>query len=233
MTSDDPEECGDLYSLTAIKTDTRLFISRHEGGRSTEDAIALFSDVERRRSIDSPTPVFTSDDWDAFKKGLLYVYGCLVRPPYVGIGRKPNPVLVPGPHLKYAQLTNEKENGHVVGIDRRVVFGNPEEVLRILGADSGGKIHTSYVERLNLTIRNSLARFVRKTMNFSKKILMHVRTLDFFQAWYNFVKIHDSLKIEVNEENRRWMQRTPAMAEGLTDHIWTLMELLTFKVPIQ
>lgn len=58
----DSDELGDIYTLTAMKTDTRLFLSHHEGGRTTEDAIALFRDVEQRRSIHSPIPVFTSDN---------------------------------------------------------------------------------------------------------------------------------------------------------------------------
>jgi hypothetical protein len=70
-------------------------------------------------------------------------------------------------------------------------------------------------------------------MNFSKTLAMHQKSLDLFHAWYNFVKPHDSLKVKVNSENRKWLQRTPAMAEKITDHIWTLKELLTFRVPVQ
>lgn len=62
MTDDDPEEYGTIHTLTAIKADTRLLLSHHEGGRTVEDAIALFSNVERKRSLNSPLPVFTSDD---------------------------------------------------------------------------------------------------------------------------------------------------------------------------
>jgi len=62
---------------------------------------------------------------------------------------------------------------------------------------------------------------------------MHVCTIDFFQAWYNFVKPHKSLREHLeNDSKRKWKKRTPAMAEGLTNHIWSLEELLTFKVPI-
>ena len=63
VTNSDPEGYGDVYTLTAIKTDTRLFICHHEGDRSTESAISLFRDVERRRSIRSPIPVFTCLDF--------------------------------------------------------------------------------------------------------------------------------------------------------------------------
>jgi hypothetical protein len=78
-----------------MKTDTRLFISHHEGDRTTEDAIDLFQDVERRRSNQSLIPVFTSDNWDSFEEGLVNVYGFLETPTYQGIGRKPLPVLIP------------------------------------------------------------------------------------------------------------------------------------------
>ena len=95
MTDDDPDEYGDFYTLTAMESDTKLFISHHEGGRSTDDATGLFTDLESRCSNSSPIPLFTSDDWDPFKSGLLNVYGNLEQPPYCGIGRKALPILVP------------------------------------------------------------------------------------------------------------------------------------------
>ena len=233
INDNDSVDYGDVYTLTAIKTDTRLFISHHEGSRTTQDAIALFQDVERRRYIKSPIPVFTSDNWDAFEDGLLNVYGFLELPTYQGIGRKPLPALLPYPNLKYAQVCKRKEKGRVVEVIQRVVFGDSNEVMKLLGADSGGKINTSYIERINLTIRNSLARFIRKGMNCSKDLHMHSRAIDLFQAWYNFVKPHQSLRREINLGRKRWEQRSPAMEEGLTDHLWSLKELLTFRVPIQ
>lgn len=62
---------------------------------------------------------------------------------------------------------------------------------------------------------------------------IHTKALDLFQAWYNFVKPYDSLKIKINCENRRRGYRTPAMAEKFTDHIWNLGELLGFRVPVK
>jgi hypothetical protein len=233
VTDCDSEDCGDVYTLTAIKTETRLFICHHEGDRSIRAAIDLFRDMERRRSIHSSIPVFTSDNWNPFEEGLVNVYGYLETPSYSGIGRKPLPALIPYPNLKYAQICKQKEKGRVVEVLQRVVFGDPEEVMKSLGIDSGGKINTAYIERLNLTIRNSLARFVRRGMNCSKDLWIHSHAIDFFQAWYNLVKPHQSLRIGINECRKRWAQRTPAMAEGLTDHVWSLRELLTFRVPIQ
>ena len=81
---------------------------------------------------------------------------------------KPLPILVPPEDLKYALGCKKVAKGHVVEVRQRVVFGDVEEILRLFGADSGSCINTSYIERINLTIRNSLARFIRKGMIFSK-----------------------------------------------------------------
>jgi len=58
-------------------------------------------------------------------------------------------------------------------------------------------------------------------------------TTDLFQAWYNLIKPHKSLRLKTDSGKRKWFQRTSAMAEGITDHIWNLKELLTFRVPVQ
>ena len=163
--------------------------------------------------------------------GLLNVYGSLEQPPNCGIGRKPLPILLPPEDLKYALGCKKVAKGYVVEVCHRVVYGDVEEILRLFGADLGGCINTSYIERINLTIRNSLARFIRKGMNYSKSALMHSRAIDFFQAWYNFVKPHKSLRSMVNRGNKRWLQRTPAVAQKLTDHIWTLKEVVSYNRP--
>ena len=216
-----------------MEADTRVLISHYEGKRTADDATELFKDIERKRNPDSQIPLFISDDWDPFEEGLLNVYGKAQQPPYKGRGRKPNPVLVPRADLKYAQVCKKREKGTIVGMVKRVVFGELEDILSILGADADGRISTSYVERLNLTVRNSLARFIRKTMNFSKNRSVHIEIVDFLQAWYNFVKPHISLRVPEIDGMRKWKQRTPMMAKQLTDHIWSLEELLMFRVPIQ
>lgn len=84
--------------------------------------------------------------------------------------------------MKYAQICKNRLNGRVIEVVQRVVYGRQDEVLRLLDADEGGRINTSYVERLNLTIRNSSARFIRKGMNYSKDAEIHSKAIDFFQA---------------------------------------------------
>jgi len=215
-----------------MKPDTRLWLSHHEGGRTIEDAIALFNDVDAKRALDSPMPVITTDEWDAFETALVRVYGTLEQPPYSGRGRPPHPIWIPHEALKYAQVCKKRQNGRLVEVVQRVVFGDEKEVLQLLGADENGCINTAYIERLNLTIRNCLARFIRKGMNFSKDPTIHTQVLDILQAWYNLVKPHKSLRLPCLDGKRRWTNRTPMMAEGKTDHIWTMKDLLSFRIPV-
>ncbi len=94
-------------------------------------------------------------------------------------------------------------------------------------------ISTSLLERLNLTIRHSLAPLGRKTLNFCKKRDNLKKLTIFFQAYYNFARPHMSLreKVEIKEQLfvQRWAPGTPGMAAGLTDRVWSFRELLTFK----
>jgi len=101
-------------------------------------------------------------------------------------------------------------------------------------SDKAGRVTlASSVVNRKFTFAFLLARFVRKSMNCSKILGRHTHALDFFQAWYNFVKPHSHLGKELIWAEKKWMQRSPAMAEGLTDHIWTIKELMAFRIPIQ
>jgi IS1 family transposase len=105
--------------------------------------------------------------------------------------------------LKSQKYARKERKGRIVEVIQQVVYGDTEEVMQLLGADSGGKINTSYIERLNLTIRNSLARFERKSMNRSKISGRHTHALDFFQAWYNFAKPHKSLRLRIDQGRKK------------------------------
>ncbi len=192
----------------------------------------MISDVEKKRDKSTELPIFTSDDWDPYKKALLEVYGVPVQPEYKGRGRPPAPKKVPPPDLLYAQVIKHKKNDEVVSIKKRVVFGNEEKILNTLKQNGNAiTINTSYVERNNLTARNGVSRLIRDTINFSKCLQMLTAHVCFFFTWFNFIKPHDALKIEVTDDIRRWKQRTPAMATNITDHIWTLEELFNIKSP--
>jgi IS1 family transposase len=230
LSPDDSKDLGTKWVVVAQEAKTKLIISHHEGARDFEDSVELISDVERRRDKNTELPIFTTDDWDPYKNALLEVYSVIEQPEYKGRGRPPNPIKVPLSDLKYAQVVKHKESDEVKTIETKVVFGAEEEVINKLKSD-GNTINTSYVERNNLTVRNGVSRLIRDTINFSKIFDMLVAHMCFFFVWFNFVKPHDALKLEITDGRRRWKQRTPAIAANITDHIWTLEELCKFKPP--
>jgi len=105
----------------------------------------------------------------------------------------------------------------------KIIYGDPEEVKK------KGGCHTAYVERTHLTSRTMNGCLVRKTLSFSKELRFLKAATALEDALYNFTRPVKSLRVELGNQTKqaRWQQRTPAMAAGLTDHIWTPRELLT------
>ena len=112
-----------------------------------------------------------------------------------------------------------------MGTELRVVFGDEQEVLELLGKS------TAYIERTHLTMRLFNGRLTRKTLAFSKLLEMYCASAAWEDLVYNLARPLKSLRLEVNTSNRRWQPRSPAMAAGLTDRIWTVKELLMTVVP--
>ena len=127
-------------------------------------------------------------------------------------------------------MDKQREQGRVVEVRRRIILGAREIITEVLG---GPQINTAYVERDNLTSRQSNGRLVRQTLSHSKQSSFLRRHLELEDAVFNFVRPHQALRIAVPQPTpgRRWQQRSPAMAAGLTDHIWSLEELLSYRVP--
>ena len=127
-------------------------------------------------------------------------------------------------HEKCLQVTKHRSGGKLIRVTHRVVYGDPKEVPELMG------LNTAYVERTNLTSRQMNGRMVRKTLSFSKdkKILEASCALE--DAVYNLTRPNKSLRLEVQQDQRRWEPRSPAMAAGLTDHIWTIKELMMLVV---
>ena len=117
-----------------------------------------------------------------------------------------------------------RHGGRLLKVTSKVIFGDCQTIYNKLGK------HTSYVERTHLTSRYMNGRLVRKTLSYSKRMDM----LEFSCLWedmvYNLARSLKTLRLEVNEYPSRWLPRTPAMVARLTDHIWTIEELLTTRV---
>lgn len=211
-----------------IEIDTRLRLGRGIAKTETAASAEAFRQFKRRGHPEMPPPL-ASDGFGGIDAALIEVYGRV--PPYQGRGR-PAEKKRPVPGWQYLQLVKQRgERGGVIGTRPRVVFGDEDEVLALLGTS------TSYVERTHLTSRQMNGRLVRKGLGFSKALRAQRAACAFEDAIYNLVRPLKTLREEVNPEavrfRRRWRVRTPAMAAGLTDHVWSVKELLrTMALPL-
>ncbi len=123
----------------------------------------------------------------------------------------------------------------MVKVTRSVIFGKRRSVeaqaASLRRADGKeGQINTAYIERDNLTLRQELHRLARKTLGFSKNRRELQSALDFIDAHDNFVKPHRALRLKPSSNgNQSPIPRTPAMAAGISVHVWSLEELLCYK----
>ena len=203
-----------------IDMDTRLRVARGIAKTETEASQEVFATLKRRGHPGAPPPT-VSDGWGGIDDAMVEVYG--VVPEYQGVGRPPTRKQ-PQPGWQYLQVVKQRENGRVVGTELRVIFGDVEEVLALLGKS------TAYIERTHLTMRLFNGRLVRKTLAFSKLVEMYRASATWQDLVYNLARPLKTLRLAVNDSRRRWQPRSPAMAAGLSDRIWTVKELLTTVV---
>ena len=131
------------------------------------------------------------------------------------------------------QVVKQKVAGHLQ-IERRVVQGAASLVSRLIAQTQGhGGINTAFIERLNATFRQRLSALVRRTRTLARRPETLTAGMYVVGCLYNFCAFHHSLrlKLSVGNHGHHWVPRTPALAAGLTDHRWTIPELLTFRVP--
>lgn len=182
---------GDVYTWTAIDADTKLVPSWFVGTRGVESARVFIQDLADRLAN---RVQLTTDGHKA--------YLTAVEESFHG-------------DIDYAQLIKlygecEREDrrkyslSEYKGQTKGVVSGNPDPK----------HISTSYVERNNLTMRMHMRRFTRLTNAFSKKVENHMHAISLHFMFYNFCKVHKTLRV------------TPAMEAGLTDHVWTMAEVV-------
>lgn len=213
-------ELGDAWIWVAFDAVNKVVPAWIVGKRTVAHAVALLHEV-KRVTARMPT-LFSSDQLDQYPNAILQVYGQMVRPPRKpGPGRPPKPRLVPPDDLLYVQVVKQYRKSRVVKVTRKVVFGDPQKVDRLLTASSvSGAINTSHIERNNGTIRHMDARCTRKTYRFSKCKENHERQLSLALAYYHLCRPHRTLT------KRHRQPTTPFMAAGLTGHVWTMGELL-------
>jgi hypothetical protein len=145
---------------------------------------------------------------------------------------------MPLPGLLYAQVIKRTRRRRIVEVIHRVVIGTQAQGDAIL-APCGWQINTAFVERLNLSLRQRVAAIRRRSASSCKSKIGLTQPLILFQVYHKFVLPHASLPLPLvepmatngNGSAKLWQPRTPAMAAGLTDHRWSLREVLMFRVP--
>lgn len=148
--------------------------------------------------------------------------------------RRGRPRLVADPGLLIGQVVKQYAQRHVVSVTRRVIQGSAEAIGGVLATThTGTAINTAYIERLNATFRSALAPLVRRGRALAHTDTVLTAGMYLVGCAYNFCWIHASLRQPAPEGNPlKWQERTPAMAAGLTDHCWTMSDLLHYQVPL-
>jgi len=214
-----------------MKPPTRLRVVSYVGKHTLDDAKEFIHQVKARS--DGRAPLLFSDELRSYAEAVLAHYST-EEPPDPKKKRGPGrprkyPKRVVDPHLRYAQVHKQRKKNRVVKVTRQIIFSTAQQIQQSLNASGcGNQINTSHVERDNLNVRHSNGRTSRKVLTFSKDWHMLERHTQLDDAYYNFVRPHRGLRKRVRMTGRKWQQRTPAMAEGITDHVWTLEELFTY-----
>ena len=185
-----PDGAGDTWTWTALDADSKLIISHFVGGRDGECAMWFIDDLRSRLAN---RVQLTSDGHRAYLEAVEGAFGA---------------------DVDYAQLVKmygaapDSAKGRYspaecTGIKKIKVEGNPDP----------RHVSTSYVERQNLTMRMHMRRFTRLTNAFSKKFESHAHMVALYSVWYNFVRIHKTLRM------------SPAMAAGVSDRLWSMKDV--------
>lgn len=231
---------GDAWIWVAFDPVTKIVPVWRVGKRTLGDARRFVNALKNR--LDAHIPFFTSDELPHYADALLEVYGVMRTPPRrFPRGRRPLPRREPPPDLVYAVVVKERERGRVVRVTTQVIYGTQAQVTQCLQASPVSYAISTYgVERNNLTIRQHSRRLGRKVNAFSKtrRYLKYQLALAF--AYYHSCCPHRGLRQKLdppvptkngNGSPKKWRPVTPAIAAGFTDHVWTIDELLSFRVP--
>src|SRR5262244_2660930 len=184
-------------------------------------------------------PLFLTDGFKAYTTALLTHFGQWMQPARRRAGGPvPQPRWMPLPQLLYAHVVKTVRRRRLVDVQHRIVFGTLGAIQQVL-AVHGWQINTAFIERLNLTIRQHVAAVGRRVSTLCKHEAGLRQQLTLYYVYDNFCLPHASLRMPLPQllptngtgSAKQWRPRTPAMAAGLTDRVWTLREVLLFRIP--
>lgn len=149
-------------------------------------------------------------------------------------GQQGRPRLIAWTSIHIGQVIKRRQGRHLT-VERRLVQGTATTVQRLLTlSQGGGVLNTAYIERLNATFRQRLWVLTRRTRHLAQQVTTLHTGMFLVGTVYNFCVAHHSLRLKlfIGERSYRWVQRTPALTAGLTDHFWSVEELMSYKIPL-
>ena len=223
---------------TAMDPTSKLLVVVDVGTRTLAMAQRVVHQLTQALAPDC-VPLFVTDGLKDYATALLSHFGQWMQPERrQATGPLPKPRWMPLPALLYAQVVQSYRRRRIVGVKHRVVFGTQLAIAQAL-ATCGWTINTAFVERLNLDIRQRVAAIGRRVNTLCQGEAGLRDQVALFQVYHNFVLPHASLRQPLlipQPTNGRGSAKvgrpcTPAMAAGLTDHVWSLKEVLLYRVP--
>lgn len=217
---------GTVWMALAMMVSTRLWlggvVSPKRDKSLIEQLVAKIRQVALCRDL-----LLAVDGFVSYVKAFQKAFRTAHR-----TGKQGRPRLISWQGIHIVQVV--KQRTPTFKIDRRIVQGCEQTIQKLLQSSRGGTlINTAYIERLNATFRQRISSLTRRSRQAAlQQITLHP-SMYLVGTVYNFCVPHHSLRLPIwlSERRKHWVQRTPAMATGLTDHVWTIQELVTFKVP--
>jgi IS1 family transposase/transposase-like protein len=231
-------ERSPYWVWTAMDPKSKLLLVVDVGTRTLAMAQRVVHQLVQVLAPDC-VPLFLTDGFNEYKTAILAHFGYWIQPERrQDKGPMPKPRWMPLPKLLYAQVVKSYRRRRIVGVKHRVVFGTQLAIEQVLAA-CGWTINTAFIERLNLDIRQRVAAVGRRVNTLCQGEDGLHQQLVVYHTYYNFCLPHSSLRQPLllpeatngNGSAKLWRPCTPAMAAGLTDHVWTLKEVLMFRVP--
>lgn len=215
-----------VWVALAMQTATRLWLGGTVSEQRDRWLITRLMQQVRRGALRLPLLLVT-DGFAAYGTALKRVFREKVE--RLGRGRRR---LESWAQLCYAQVIKRYSERRVVAVERRLKDGDAAQVEALRHkAHAESVLNTAFIERLNATFRQRLTSLVRRTRALARRTVTIEQGMWMVGTLYNFCTAHESLRVRSELAPRRWQGRTPAMAAGLTDHLWSVKELLSYRVP--
>jgi hypothetical protein len=217
-----------IWLAMAIMVSTRLWLGGVIAGKRDERLILELAQISRQCALARPLLICV-DGFIAYVKAVQLVF----RSPLPS-RKRGRPRRISWPDIHIGQIVKRYQGKRVVDITRRMEQGSLQAAQALLAKSHGGtKLNIAFIERLNATLSSRMAVLVRR----NRALIRNSQTLEplmyLMGCVYNFCTEHQSLCVMlwVGSHGFRWVQRTPALAAGLTDHLWAVKELLLFRIP--